>query len=337
MKMRALVLVLLSSAASHWCAAQTAAPYSGPIIDMHLHALHANDLGAPPTFICAPNPSWPTRDSKTPGEQYGATFVMNPPCASPLRSPLTDDELISRTVAIMKARNVTAIASGNTIADPVGLLGKWKQQGGDRILPAIPFDPRSGKPTIDELRQLVQSRQIVAFAEVSIQYFGVLPNDSRMEPYYALAEELGVPIGIHMGPGPPGAPYYSSQNYRMRSSSLLLLEDVLVRHPKLRIWAMHAGWPFADDTIAALYAHPQLYVDVGIICYAFPRKQFYSFVQRLIDAGFEKRIMFGSDEMVWPDALSAGIDSIENDPLLTAEQKRDILHDNAARFLRLKQ
>jgi predicted TIM-barrel fold metal-dependent hydrolase len=237
----------------------------------------------------------------------------------------------------MKARNVTAIASANTDVDPLGLLGKWKQQGGDRILPAIPFDPRSGKPTINELRQLVQSKKIFAFAEVSIQYFGVLPNDPRMEPYYALAEELDVPIGIHMGPGPPGAPYYSSPDYRMRSSSLLLLEDVLVRHPKLRIWAMHAGWPLADDTIATLYAHPQLYVDVGVICYAFPRKQFYSFLQRLIDAGFEKRIMFGSDEMVWPDALSAGIDSIENDPHLTAAQKRDILHDNAARFLRLKQ
>jgi len=83
-----------------------------------------------------------------------------------------------------------------------------------------------------------------------------------------------------------------------------LLEDVLVRHPNLRIWAMHAGWPFADDTIATLYAHPRLYVDVGVICYAFPRQQFYDFLWRLVDAGFEKRIMFGSDEMAWPDALS---------------------------------
>jgi hypothetical protein len=239
-----------------------------------------------------------------------------------------------KTIAIMKAQNVTAVASSS--GDSLELLDKWKQEGGERILPAIPFDPRSGKPTVDQLRQLVQAKRIVAFAKVSIQYFGVGPNDPRMEPYYALAEELDVPIGIHMGPGPPGAPYYLSPNYRMRSSSLLLLEDVLVRHPKLRIWAMHAGWPFACDTIAALYVHPQLYVDVGVICYAFPRKQFYSFLQRLMDAGFEKRIMFGSDEMVWPDAVSAGIDSIENDPLLTTEQKRDILHDNAARFLRLK-
>lgn len=74
MKLRTLVFALFA-AASHWCVAQTAALYSGPIIDMHLHALHANDLGPPPAFICAPNPSWPTRDAATPGEQYGATFI----------------------------------------------------------------------------------------------------------------------------------------------------------------------------------------------------------------------------------------------------------------------
>ena len=99
---------------------------------------------------------------------------------------------------------------------------------------------------------------------------------------------------------------------------------------------MHAGWSFADDTIGALYAHPQLYVDIAIIDFAFPRKQFYDFLHRLIDTGFENRIMFGSDEMVWPDAVSAAIDTIQNDPGLSAQQKRDILYNNAARFLRIE-
>ena len=116
------------------------------------------------------------------------------------------------------------------------------------------------------------------------EYEGIAVTDSRMEPYFALAEELDIPVGIHMGPGPPAASYVFAPSYRMRISSLLTLEDVLVRHPKLRVWAMHAGWPFADDTIAALYAHPQLYVDIGVIDYAFPRKQFYDFLHRLIDA-----------------------------------------------------
>jgi predicted TIM-barrel fold metal-dependent hydrolase len=45
--------------------------------------------------------------------------------------------------------------------------------------------------------------------------------------------------------------------------------------------------------------------------------------------------MFGSDQMVWPEAIPRAIDAIQSAPFLTAAQKRDILHDNAARFLRL--
>jgi len=37
--------------------------------------------------------------------------------------------------------------------------------------------------------------------------------------------------------------------------------------------------------------------------------------------------------MVWPDAVSTAIDTIQNDPALTTEQQRDILYNNAARFL----
>ena len=47
--------------------------------------------------------------------------------------------------------------------------------------------------------------------------------------------------------------------------------------------------------------------------------------------------MFGSDQMVWPEALNAAIDTIQNAPGLTEQQKRDILYNNAARFLRLQQ
>jgi uncharacterized protein len=42
--------------------------------------------------------------------------------------------------------------------------------------------------------------------EVGAQYEGILPNDARMEPLYSLAEELDVPIALHMHPGPQGAP-----------------------------------------------------------------------------------------------------------------------------------
>jgi hypothetical protein len=42
--------------------------------------------------------------------------------------------------------------------------------------------------------------------------------------------------------------------------------------------------------------------------------------------------MYGSEQMVWPELLDIGIDTIETANFLTAKQKRDILYKYAARF-----
>jgi predicted TIM-barrel fold metal-dependent hydrolase len=56
----------------------------------------------------------------------------------------------------------------------------------------------------------------------------------------------------------------------------------------------------------------------------------------LIDAGLGSRVMFGSDQMNWPDTIDDAVDAIQSAQMLTAEQKRDIFYNNAARFLRLQ-
>jgi len=114
-------------------------------------------------------------------------------------------------------------------------------------------------------------------------------------------------------------------------------EEVLAAHPKLRLYLMHAGFPLLDDLLAVLYAHPQVYVDVGVIVWTQPREAFYRYVNRLFDAGFGKRVMFGSDQMVWPETIERSIDVINDAPFLSDEEKRDILFWNAARFLRLSE
>ncbi|MCI0444794.1 amidohydrolase, partial [bacterium] len=66
-----------------------------------------------------------------------------------------------------------------------------------------------------------------------------------------------------------------------------------------------------------------------------PRNQFYEHLRKMVEAGFEKRIMFGSDQMAWPATIGIAVESIEKAPFLSESQKRDILYNNAARFLRL--
>jgi uncharacterized protein len=88
--------------------------------------------------------------------------------------------------------------------------------------------------------------------------------------------------------------------------------------------------------LSMLYSHPQLYVDVAGNDWSLPRREFHEHLRRLVNAGFGKRIMFGSDEMVWPQTIKVAIESIETADFLTSEQKRDISYNNAARFMRME-
>ena len=301
------------------------APAPAPaVIDMHLHALGAADQGPPPLPICAPFTVWPTRDARwSPGEYFADVFGR-PQCEAPLWSPESDEDLRTRSLALMSRLNVIGVASGSQ-------LDAWRAAAPERVLPA------RAPATLEEGRALKAQGELAAIAEVTLQYTGHGGGSPKTEALIAMAEALDVPIGIHVGPGPPGAPYLARQMsaFRMTLADPLLLEDALVKHPGARVWVMHAGWPMTERMIALLYAHPQVYVDVGVIVFAMPRAEFYRHLRGLIEAGFERRVMFGSDQMVWPEALERAIASIEAAPFLSATQKRAILHDNAARFLRL--
>lgn len=215
--------------------------------------------------------------------------------------------------------------------------------GGRGVISGEPcFDVSTDFPDIAWLRGEVQAGRIKVFGEVLSQFMGVAPADPRMEPYWALAEELDLPVGIHMGPGPPGAAYESSPvpmkhpNFRMAHGDPMLLEEVLLRHKRLRLWVMHAGWPRLESMMALLYAHPNVYVDTGGLQSdrIVPRAGYYRYLQSLVENGFGRRVMFASD---FPDqkSIEMGIDAIVAANFLTSEEKNDILCNNAARFLRL--
>ena len=100
---------------------------------------------------------------------------------------------------------------------------------------------------------------------------------------------------------------------------------------------MHGGWPYVDDVKAMLYAHPNLYVDIAVVNWILPQEELNTYLKSLINAGFGDRIMYGSDQMVWPEVITVGIESVNNADFLTLEQKEDIFFDNAAKFLRLSE
>ena len=300
-----------------------------PIIDMHLHALHADAQGPPPLALCTPIPQFEAWDQRGP---YDAEFIRrlkNPPCSDPVWSPTTDEAVMSETIAAMDRLNIVGVLSG-----PLERVDAWRAARPERFIAGLEFalEPEN---TVAHLRALHAGGRLAVLGEVTTQYGGIAPDDPRMEPFWALAEELDIPVGIHVGTGPPGVIYMGAAGYRARLHSALTMEEVLVRHPKLRVYLMHAGYPMIDDLLTLLYAHPQVYVDVGVIVFTQPRAAFYRYIERIEEAGFGSRIMFGSDQMVWPGVIERAVKVIEDAPFLSAARKRDILYNNAARFLRL--
>ncbi len=272
-----------------------------PVFDVHLHADTADAQGPPPLGMCTPM-RMPVWDPARPYLEVFLETFKNPPCDDPVWSPATDDELRDRTIKVMERRNVVGILSGTPER-----VAEWRDKAPGRFYAGLGFNAAVSEITPDDIRALRADGSLDALAEVTNQYSGIAPDDPVMAPYWQVAEELDIPVGIHIGTGPPGVIYLGSSGYRARLHSPLSLEEVLVKHPRLRVYVMHAGFPMLDDTLAVLYAHPQVYVGVGVIVYTQPRDAFYRYLEALVDAGFGKRILCGSDQMVWPETIERGI------------------------------
>jgi predicted TIM-barrel fold metal-dependent hydrolase len=275
-----------------------------PVIDMHMHAHHIPiDLpaGAPPP--CLPRPCRPT----------GA-------------STATSEESLRKTVEAMDRYNIVL---GFLSSADLEAVREWTAAHPGRFI-AAPFIEAPGDLAPEMLRAEYEAGRLGGMGEIGSQLLGVPPNDPFLEPYFALAEEFDVPVLIHtadIGPPVPG--------FRTGAGNPLLLEEVLAQHRDLRVFVENSGYPFLHDMIAMMYQYPQLYGDLSTITWVIPRSAFHRYVEELVRAGLGKRLMFGSDQMRWPEKFGDAIEAIEEADYLTEEQKRDILYNNAVRFLRL--
>lgn len=276
--------------------------YTGPIIDMHIHAFHQ---GNPMLGMTHP----PTLRNET------------------FKGAVSAEELKKLTFSKFQEHNIVKAL----VTD----AREWAEEAPDIILMG------NVHAEIDELKKQHEEGKLHAISEMAPFYSGKLADDPSQIPYFELAQELDIPVGFHILPGGPNSGFHLMPEMlggmRAYNASPLQLEDILVKYPNLRMFIMHGGWPYVDDVKAMLYAHPNLYVDIAVINWILPQEELNTYLKSLINAGFGDRIMYGSDQMVWPEVITIGVQSVNNADFLTLEQKEDIFFDNAAKFLRLSE
>jgi predicted TIM-barrel fold metal-dependent hydrolase len=210
----------------------------------------------------------------------------------------------------------------------------------NRLLGGIVYGAGYDLPSVATMRPLFDAKRLAVFGEIDAAWRGERLDTEFLDGYWEMSETHDIPVFVFSGAAPPGTASQSCcPNYRTRLGRPEVVEDVLVRHPRLRVDLMQAGWPYRDETIALMHAYPGVYADLGNLSgnLGIPRDEFHDYLRALMRAGLGKRLMFGSglslDE--WPAKIGDVIAVVNEAPFLTAEQRDDIFYSNAARFLRV--
>lgn len=119
------------------------------------------------------------------------------------------------------------------------------------------------------------------------------PTEACMEPLYELCERYNKPIVFHAGLSwEPDAP--------AKYSHPLAFEEVLIRHPKLRICLAHFAWPWVREMVMLLIKYPNVYTDTALLYVDSPEEQMQELFAKdmgpmWFERSFPRQVMFGSN------------------------------------------
>lgn len=284
-----------------------------PVIDMHLHAGPGSEGSTYYTI----------RESETPHEAR-------------LRTLLAD----------MDAHNVVY----GIIGGPPEYVERFRQGAsvpliGSVILPCINgrspnlydcYENEGDWPDLTVLQAEIEAGRVGGLGELYNVYAGVSPLDPRMHRYLDLAAQYDLVVAVHAERGPPPESEIRAAgccpNFDGSLGNPALWEDALARHPNLRLVLYHTVWPeFVESAIALMDNYPNVVAETSPMT-LIPTPLVHAALRRYVEAGHVDRIVFGSDYL---SAIGGSLAVIEAADFLSDDQKRAILYDNAARFLRL--
>ncbi|WP_395374477.1 amidohydrolase family protein [Marinicella sp. W31] len=288
---------------------QKQAMYHGPIIDVHMHAFSY--------------------------DRYGQPAPANP-VTQVVPSAKSDLDVMNKTLQMMQKLKITkAVISG-----PLEDVTLWKSHNDSAFIGGLYYHPRTPLLDMPAVEQAVEKGIIGVFGELGLAYGGLNPSDPSVAAYLKYAEVNKIPVGIHMALGEPNLALNWAPKFRIKLVNPLVIEELVLKYPKLKIYLMHAGWPFLQETKAIMCMFDNVYADLSVINWILPDAEFQSYLKNLMNmSGLEcdlsKKLMYGSDQMIWTDAIELSINNIQKIPFISVQQKADIFYKNAFRFFEL--
>jgi hypothetical protein len=191
--------------------------------------------------------------------------------------------------------------------------------GQNTLIPFASLNPNVQPDPAAKLEHYVKDHGVRGLKLLpSYQFF--YPDEGRLYPVYAKAQELNIPVVFHIGSS-------VFKGTRMKYCDPIYLDDIAIDFPDLKIVMAHSGRGFwYDECFFLSRLHKNIYMDIT----GLPPKNLLKYFPELDKNG--DKVIFGSD---WP-AISTGIkenaEVIQSLPL-SSSTIEGILYHNAAKIL----
>ena len=183
-------------------------------------------------------------------------------------------------------------------------------------------------------------------------YHRFYANDRRVYPFYEAAVEFDAVVYFHYGGGVGGGGG-SASSAPMKYTQPVLLDDVVIDFPELRINIEHMAYPKTEELLALMKHAPNVYTDV---CELFTRPTVLAwYLMMAKEYGVIDRVIWGTDyDIYWYDdfdfsryfkKVKEETSWIKHDlnkilqksgwPTLTQNDINGILYKNAKKLLKL--
>jgi uncharacterized protein len=206
-------------------------------------------------------------------------------------------------------------------------IADFAAKNADIVIPFASIDPHKGKMGAREARDLVEQHGVRGF-----KFHGIMqdihPADRVAYPIYEVIAEHKLPAIFHTGHSGMGTGMRGGGGVRLKWGQPMLIDDVAVDFPDMKIVLAHPSWPWVDESLSMALHKDNVFIDLS----GWSPKYFQPQVIQYANGPLRKKMLFGSDfPLIHPDEWieAAKLVGFKDDVL------PGIMKDNAARLLGL--
>lgn len=241
---------------------------------------------------------------------------------------------IPETIAYYRERNIAFVMFTIDMEAGMGVkrirneeVAEAAMANSDIMIPFASIDPHKGKFGALEARRLIEEFGVKGFKfHPPMQDFN--PSDRMAYPLYEVIAEYRLPAIFHTGHSGIGSGMRGGGGIRLKYGQPILVDDVAVDFPDMKIILAHPSWPWTDESLSMAQHKDNVFIDLS----GWSPKYFPPQLIQYANTQLRTKMLFGSDfPLITPDkwieaARTAGF----RDDVLPL-----IMKDNAARVLGL--